>query len=51
MIESTTVAGALIFLLISGAAGLMLLSSANGGAAFMDRLYNGSPNGRPSRRR
>ena len=51
MIESTTVAGALIFLMISGAAGIMLLCSANGGATFLDKLYNGSPNGRPSRRR
>ena len=48
--ESTTVAGVLIFLMLSGAAGLMLLRSGDGGAAFLDRLYNGSPNGRPSRR-
>ena len=51
MFESTYVAGALIFLMISGAGGLMLLLSADGGLKFVDRVYNGSPNGRPSRRR
>jgi hypothetical protein len=49
--ESTTVAGALIFLLISGAGGLMLLLSGLNGLSFVDKLYSQSPNGRPSRRR
>jgi hypothetical protein len=49
--ESTTVAGVLIFLMISGAAGLMLLMSADGGLKFVDKLYGSSPNNRPSRRR
>ena len=51
MFESTYVAGALIFLMISGAGGLMLLLSTDGYLKFADRVYNGSPNGRPSRRR
>ena len=48
--ESTTVAGALIYLMILGAAGLMLLRSGDGGLRFFDRLYNTAPNNRPSRR-
>jgi hypothetical protein len=49
--EPTTVAGALIFLMISGVAGLLLLRSGDGGVKFVDKLYNNAPNNRPSRRR
>ena len=51
MFEPTFIAGALIFLLISGAGGVMLLLSTDGYLKFVDRVYNGSPNNRPSRRR
>ena len=51
VMESTTVAGVLIFLMISGGAGLMLLLSADRGLKFVDMLYNTAPNNRPSRRR
>lgn len=48
---STTTAAALIVLLLAGAASAILLNSVMGGLKFADQLYNGSPNGRPSRRR
>jgi hypothetical protein len=48
--ESTTVAGALIFLMISGVAGVLLLRSGDGGLRFLDRLYNTAPHNRPARR-
>jgi hypothetical protein len=48
---TTTTAATLIFLLLVGAASGILLNSLMGGLKFVDNLYSGSPNGRPSRRR
>lgn len=48
---TTTTAAALIILMLAGAASGVLLNSLMGGLKFVDNLYSGSPNGRPSRRR
>jgi hypothetical protein len=47
---STAIAAAIAYLMILAAAGGFLLRSVLGGLQLLDKVHNGSPNGRASRR-